>query len=146
GYTFDSKTGYVILVGKSNSVQNISGAAPCAFSNVLFNRAGGEYFLNLTSEMLVDPLADFYEVVVFVNKEEGGVFTCLRGAVHENTSDDSHAMGQVDKEGEENFIYPIGKGGYYRFAGISSVAAVSRNVQESYYTGEYFLENSNTTY
>src|SRR5690606_38006480 len=146
GYTLDSKTGYVIFEGKSNSVQNISGSAPSDFANVLFNKAGGDYSFNLTIEILVNHLADFYEGVVFVNKEEGGVFTFLRGAVHENTSDDSHAMGQVDKEGDEAFTYPIGKGGYYRFAGISSVAASSGNVQESYYTGEYFLENSNTTY
>lgn len=146
GYTLDSKTGYVIFEGKSNSVQNISGSAPSDFANVLFNKAGGDYSFNLTNEILVNHLADFYEGVVFVNKEEGGVFTFLRGAVHENTSDDSHAMGQVDKEGDEAFTYPIGKGGYYRFAGISSVTANSGNVQESYYTGEYFLENSNTTY
>src|SRR5690554_6926855 len=145
-HTVDSSTGYVIFEGKSGLVQNISGSAPSDFANVLFNKTGGDYSFNLTNEILVNNLADFYEGVVFVNKEEGGVFTFLRGAVHENTSDDSHAMGQVDKEGEENFIYPIGKGGYYRFAGISSVAAVSGNVQESYYTGEYFLENSNTTY
>ena len=145
-HSVDSATGYVIFEGKSGLVQNISGSAPSDFANVLFNKEGGDYSFNLTNEILVNHLADFYEGVVFVNKEEGGVFTFLRGAVHENTSDDSHAMGQVDKEGEESFIYPIGKGGYYRFAGISSVAAVSGNVQESYYTGEYFLENSNNSY
>src|SRR5690606_17145552 len=146
GYTLDSSTGYVIFEGKTGDVQNISGSVPSDFSNVLFNKSGGDYSFNLTNEILVSNLADFYEGVVFVNQQEGGVFTFLRGAVHENTSDDSHAMGQVDKEGEENFIYPIGKGGYYRYAGISSMEATSGNAQNSYYTGEYFLENSNNTY
>src|SRR5690606_38886327 len=144
-HSVDSATGYVIFEGKSNSVQNISGSAQSDIANVLFNKAGGDYSFNLTNEISVNHLADFYEGVVFVNKEEGGVFTFLRGPVHESTCDVSHAMGQVDEEGEESFIYPIGKGGYYRFAGISSVAASSGNVQESYYTGEYFLENSNNS-
>src|SRR5690554_3946471 len=146
GYTLDTSTGYVIFEGKQTGVQQISGSAPSDFSNVLFNKTGDEYSFNLTNEILVGNMVDFYEGVVFVNQQEGGVFTFLRGAVHENTSDESHAMGQVDKEGDEAFTYPIGKGGYYRFAGISSVTANSGNVQDSYYTGEYFLENSNNTY
>src|SRR5690606_28301326 len=146
GYTLDSSTGYVIFEGKTGDVQNISGSVPSDFSNVLFNKSGGDYSFNLTNEILVSNLADFYEGVVFVNQQEGGVFTFLRGAVHENTSDDSHAMGQVDKEGEENFIYAIGKGGDYRYAGISSMEATSRNPQKSYYPGEYFREDSNNTY
>lgn len=145
-HSMDKDTGYAIFEGRGSDVQNISGSAPSDFANVLFNKSGNDYSFNLTNEILVNNLADFYEGVVFVNKEEGGVFTFLRGAVHENTSDDSHAMGQVDKEGDENFIYPIGKGGYYRYAGISSMEATSGNAQNSYYTGEYFLENSNNTY
>lgn len=145
-HTIDLTTGYAIFEGKTGDVQNISGSAPSDFSNVLFNKSGGDYSFNLTNEILVTNLADFYEGVVFVNQQEGGVFTFLRGAVHENTSDESHAMGQVDKEGDEAFTYPIGKGGYYRFAGISSISANNGNVQDSYYTGEYFLENSNNSY
>ena len=146
GHTIDAETGYVVFEGKSASTQNISGSQPSDFVNVLFNKEGSDFSFNLTNEILVNNMVDFYEGVVFVNKTEGGVFTFLRDAVHANTSDESHAMGQVDKEGGEDFIYPIGKGGYYRFAGISSLSPTNGDVNNSYYTGEYFLENSNNTY
>src|SRR5690606_40605160 len=60
-HSVDSATGYVIFEGKSDLVQKISGSAPSDFANVLFNKAGEDYSFNLTNEILVNHLVDFYE-------------------------------------------------------------------------------------
>src|SRR5690606_38753974 len=71
----------------------------------------------------------------------GGAFIFLKGATHINTSDASHVDGEVQKEGNDPFSYPIGDKGYYRLASISAPSQ-----QADQYTGEYRLENSDALY
>lgn len=140
-YTTNSTTGYVVFEGLMSGMQNISGTSPSSFYDVLFNKAGGEHSFHLTNDMTSAGTVNFTNGVVLMDKANGGAFVFLKGAKHINVKDKSHVNGEVTKEGNEAFKYPIGDSGYYRFAGISAPA----NVAETY-TGEYLLENSNAKY
>lgn len=140
-YTTNSTTGYVVFEGLMNGMQNISGASPSSFYDVLFNKSGGQHSFHLTNDIENQGTVNFMNGVVLMDKENGGAFVFLKGANHINTADRSHVRGEVTKDGDETFKYPIGDGGYYRFAGISAPSHVAET-----YTGEYFLENSNTQY
>ena len=140
-YTTNSTTGYVVFEGLMGGLQNISGASPSSFYDVLFNKSGVEHAFHLTNDIENAGTVNLTNGVVWMDKENGGAFVFLKGAKHINTSDHSHVNGEVTKIGNETFKYPVGDGGYYRFAGISAPA----NVAETY-TGEYVLENSNTKY
>ena len=140
-YTTNSTTGYVVFEGLMGGLQNISGASPSSFYDVLFNKAGGEHAFHLTNDIENAGTVNLTNGVVWMDKENGGAFVFLKGAKHINTSDRSHVNGEVTKIGNETFKYPVGDGGYYRFAGISAPATLASN-----YSGEYLLENSNDQY
>lgn len=140
-YTTNTTTGYVVFEGLMSGMQNISGDSPSSFYDVLFNKAGGQHSFHLTNDIENQGTVNFMNGVVLMDKENGGAFVFLKGANHINTADRSHVRGEVTKDGDEAFKYPIGDGGYYRFAGISAPV----NVAETY-TGEYLLENSNEKY
>lgn len=140
-YTTNSTTGYVVFEGLMSGMQNISGTSPSSFYDVLFNKAGGEHSFHLTNDMANAGTVNFTNGVVLMDKANGGAFVFLKGAKHINVKDKSHVNGEVTKEGNEAFKYPIGDSGYYRFAGISAPV----NVAETY-TGEYLFENSDSKY
>ncbi|UUV22270.1 gliding motility-associated C-terminal domain-containing protein [Paenimyroides aestuarii] len=140
-YTTNSRTGYVVFEGLMPGMQQISGSSPSSFYDVLFNKSGAEHSFHLTNDIANAGTVNLLNGVVLMDKANGGAFVFLKGANHINTSDRSHVNGEVTKRGNEGFKYPIGDGGYYRFAGISAP------VQEAeIYTGEYLLENSNSKY
>ena len=136
-YSTNSVTGYVVFEGKGASVQQLTGDKPSRFYDVLFNKPGASNAFNVTHEVLVAHQSDFTNGVVLVDKSQGGAFVFLKGSGHINTADKSHVEGEVTKEGNNNFTYPIGKSGYYRFASISAVESEAGS-----YLGEYFLRNS----
>ena len=140
-YSTNSTTGYVVFEGLMDGMQNISGSSPSSFYDVLFNKAGNEHSFHLTNDIATAGTVNLTNGVVLMDKENGGAFIFLKGAQHINTSDRSHVNGEVTKDGNEAFTYPVGDGGYYRFAGISAPA----NEAETY-TGEYLLENSDSQY
>jgi len=75
------------------------------------------------------------------NEDYGGLFVFEQNGFHTSTSDDSHVDGYVLKEGNTEFKYPIGDGGYYRFASISEPEEASDG-----FKGKYYLENSDDLY
>ncbi len=140
-YTTNSRTGYVVFEGLMPEMQKISGTSPSSFYDVLFNKSGAEHSFHLTNDIANAGTVNLLNGVVLMDKPNGGAFVFLKGSKHINTSDRSHINGEVTKNGNEGFKYPVGDGGYYRFAGISAP------VQEAeIYTGEYLLENSNSKY
>ena len=140
-YTTNSRTGYVVFEGLMPEMQKISGTSPSSFYDVLFNKSGAEHSFHLTNDIANAGTVNLLNGVVLMDKPNGGAFVFLKGSKHINTSDRSHVNGEVTKNGNEGFKYPVGDGGYYRFAGISAP------VQEAeIYTGEYLLENSNSKY
>jgi len=140
-YSTNGTTGYVVFEGKNNPVQKISGNSPSFFYDVLFNKSGNANSFHLTNEIENAGTVNLFDGVVLMDKDLGGAFVFLKGSKHINTSNQSHVDGEVIKEGNESFKYPIGDSGYYRFASISAPTAVA-----SQYTGEYQFKNSNTEY
>lgn len=140
-YTTNTTTGYVVFEGNNKPIQNISGSSPSNFYDVLFNKAAEDYSFHLSNDIAAKGTVNLYEGVVYNDKTSGGAFIFLKGSNHINTTDKSHVHGEVIKEGNESFRYPIGKGGYYRFAAISSPSSEAHA-----YLGEYHLENSDTKY
>ena len=137
-FSTNKTTGYVVFEGLNASTQTISGNAPSFFYDALYQKAGG---FHLTNETTYAGTVNLYDGVVLMDKQAGGAFIFLKGANHINVSDRSHVDGEVVKEGNEAFTYPIGDAGFYRMAGIS--APVS---QADEYTGEYVLQNTDPLY
>src|SRR5690606_1056604 len=87
-YTTNSTTGYVVFEGLMAGLQNISGASPSSFYDVLFNKAGGEqHSFHLTNDIENAGTVNLTNGVVWMDKENGGAFVFLKGAKHINTSD-----------------------------------------------------------
>lgn len=140
-YTTNSTTGYVVFEGKNKAVQTIFGTSPSSFYDVLFNKSGNDYTFHLTNDMATGGTVNFTNGVVYMDKSQGGAFIFLKGSTAINAKNSSHVMGEVTKKGNNAFKYPIGKSGFYRFASISAPSQEADS-----YTGEYFLENSNSQY
>lgn len=122
------------------SVQEIRGSMPSDFYDVLFDNASIQPAFHLYGDMSVSGNADFMLGIVD-NDTYGGIIIFEQGGTHTNTDNNSHVDGYVQKNGPEEFRYPVGDSGYYRFAGISP----SGNSHQVF-TGKYFLENSDTLY
>lgn len=128
------KTGTTRFVG--NSDQMISGMETSFLHHVFFrNRSATAPFL-LSGSLEISGIVDFNEGIVD-NDNFGGFIAFTKNANHINTSDYSHVDGAVQKYGNEDFTYPIGDGGYYRFAGISAP-----NRDKAHFEGKYYFENS----
>lgn len=125
--------GYTRFEGYSE--QMLSGSAPINVKHVLFaNSLQGVSFL-VDNDVNIYGMADFH-LGILDNTNYIGQLTFYENADSFNTSDHSHVNGSVSKKGTSNFVFPIGKGGYYRWGGLSNIPAVTQ------YTATYFLDNS----
>ncbi len=127
-------SGLVIFTGIKK--QKILGAEPLYFSNILFQNTSEATPFQLYNEINADGLVSFNNGIVD-SDNFGGAFIFRANANHVNTSDFSHVDGGVEKTGDKDFNFPIGDGGYYRFAGLSALETPKN------YKAKYFLENSN---
>ncbi|MNF82143.1 hypothetical protein D3C84_644420 [compost metagenome] len=106
----------------------------------MFNNANPQPAFRLHSAIYVAGEADFNKGIV-QSDDFGGSFTFERTATHTHTSNTSHVDGEVTKNGNEGFLYPIGDKGFFRYAAIS--ASGDNN---SSFNAHYFFENSNPLY
>ncbi len=137
--TFDPQfQGYTRFEGLLN--QDLTGNAPSDFYDVLFNNTTPQPAFRLHSAIYVAGEADFNKGIV-QSDDYGGSFTFERNATHTHTSNTSHVDGEVIKNGDEGFLYPIGDKGFFRYAAISAPGAIN-----SSFNAHYLLENSNTLY
>lgn len=120
--------------------QEISGISRSYLYNVLFKNDAQTAPFHLSGTISVAGTSNF-DVGIVDNDSYGGSFIFERSAGHINTSDYSHVDGFVMKEGDSEFLYPIGDGGYFRYAAISAPGAATDEFE-----AKYFLENSNTIY
>lgn len=120
--------------------QDIKGKTPADFKNVFFNNTNAQPAFRLYGDISIAGNADFYKGIVNSDDFGGAIFFGSE-ATHTNASNESHVDGMVIKEGDLDFIYPIGDGGYYRFAENSSSTDIHNSL-----SGHYFYENSNTLY
>jgi len=137
--TFDSAfQGFTRFEGFQN--QDITGIKPSDFYNVLFNNTSTQPAFRLHSEIYVSGDANFSKGIVQSDDFQGSM-TFERNATHTHTSNTSHVDGEVIKNGDEGFLYPIGDKGFFRYAAISAPGDIN-----SSFNAHYLLENSNTLY
>ncbi|PZD78088.1 gliding motility-associated C-terminal domain-containing protein [Mesonia sp. K7] len=122
------------------SIQQITGLNTLYFYNVLFNNTSTQVPFELHNKISIANIGDFTNGIVN-NEDYGGLFIFENNATHLNVSDYSHVDGYVLKNGDAEFKYPIGDGGYYRFATIGETENTANIFQ-----GKYFLQNSDLNY
>jgi len=120
--------------------QSISGTEESYLYDVYFDNSSSAVPFELSGMINIGGEADFYNGIVD-NDNYGGMITFDTEGTHINTSDYSHVDGKVHKLGDNDFIFPIGDSGYYRFGGISSPSSIT-----SIFSGKYYLENSDLIY
>lgn len=135
---FYLETGLTRFIG--TQPQQISGSAESYFYNLYFENTSAEAPFHLSGAISASGEVDFREGIVD-NDNHSGSFTFTSNAVHVNTSDFSHVDGPVVKTGDTRFVYPIGDGGYYRFAEMSPPESAS-----AVFEGKYYFQNSNDRY
>jgi len=135
---FYQNTGLTRFIGTTE--QNISGTQISYLYDVLFNNNSSLEPFRLSGAMNISGTSNFYDGIVD-NDNFGGQITFNTHANHINTSDASHVDGPVNKYGDQEFTFPIGDGGYYRFGGISAPSSSS-----ALFEGKFYFENSNPLY
>lgn len=116
--------------------QTISGSEVSYLYNALFSNFSTQPTFQLSGGLSVGNTSTF-DAGIVDNDTYGGSFVFEQNGNHIATSDESHVDGRVLKIGDVSFDYPIGDGGYYRFAGISAP-----EVTTDAFEGKYYLENS----
>ena len=136
------ETGYTRFEG-ATVAQKITGLATSddtKFYDVKFNNASVQPAFQLVSDISISGTSDFVNGIVD-GDDFGGGMIFENGAAHFNTDNDSHMDGYVQKNGGlEEFTFPVGDGGFFRFSKISPTTGGS--VGDAY-VSKYFLENSN---
>lgn len=135
---FHLDTGLTRFIGSSD--QMLSGTNISYLYNVYFNNSSHAVPFQLLGHLHISGESDFYDGIVD-NDNFGGEITFNTNGYHNNTSDDSHVDGPVNKLGEGEFTFPIGDAGYYRFSGISDPG-----ITGAFFEGKYFFENSDVLY
>ena len=125
--------------------QQISGASPSDFYDVILNNPTSIMGFDLQNEMNIKGSLDFQDGIMQVDSLKG-MLTFYPGAKALNPVDKSHAEGYVDKIGKDNFTYPIGDKGVYRYAKISSVPNEKNAYQSKYILNdhEFFRQHNET--
>lgn len=136
-YTSGEK-GYTRFQG--TVLQKIEGSVPSEFYDVIFNNPSPQPAFHLYGEMRIGGNVDFFKGIV-QDDDFGGLLVFENDATHTNTDNESHVDGEVRKNGNSEFQYPIGDKELYRYARISAPSEVL-----SSFTGKYFYENSNQLY
>lgn len=135
---FYEENGMTRFVGQDDQI--ISGTQTSFLFDVHFENTSDPSPFLLTGLVDISGVASFTEGIVD-NRNFGGTIRFSEHAGHINTSDYSHVNGPVFKYGKQSFIFPVGHGGYYRFAGISAPENADSDFQTT-----YFLENSDNRY
>jgi gliding motility-associated-like protein len=138
-FTSGTRSGMTRMRGLSGA-QQISGTIPMEWYNAEFKNSTIQPAFDLSNEVSISGTSDFQQGIID-DDNYGGLLVFESGSKHINVSDNSYVDGKVQKNGQEDFIYPVGDKNKYRFAGISAPAEVL-----SSFTGKYFYENSNSLY
>lgn len=104
-------------VFNGTKLQTISGSSLINLNHIEFNNPVQRKAFDLYAPLAVQGNTQFSNGVLLVN-EKGGSFSFMNNATTETTNDKSHVEGQMEKEGNKNFQFPQGDGGFYRPAHI----------------------------
>lgn len=121
---------------EGTAVQQLSGGNISYFYNVLFDNSSSDTAsFEQSSDISIANEANFEEGIV-QNDGFGGLIIFEDDATHTGAYDGSHVDGQVEKNGDDSFNYPIGDKQLYRYAAISAPDNIG-----AIFTGKYFFEN-----
>ncbi|MDM1368694.1 gliding motility-associated C-terminal domain-containing protein [Myroides marinus] len=121
----------------STGVQHITGDKLSNFYDVELNNTTSDMAFDLKNEMNVRGSVDFKDGIIKVDSLKG-MLTFHQGAKALKPTDNSHAEGYVEKIGSEEFQYPKGDKGLYRYARITAPDHV-----KDAYEGKYNLDDKN---
>ncbi|MDM1384181.1 gliding motility-associated C-terminal domain-containing protein [Myroides marinus] len=121
----------------STGVQHITGDKLSNFYDVELNNTTSDMAFDLKNEMNVRGSVDFKDGIIKVDSLKG-MLTFHQGAKALKPTDNSHAEGYVEKIGNEEFQYPKGDKGLYRYARITAPDHV-----KDAYEGKYNLDDKN---
>ncbi|MDM1361471.1 gliding motility-associated C-terminal domain-containing protein [Myroides marinus] len=117
--------------------QKITGNQLSNFYDVVLDNSTKEMAFDLKNEMNVRGSVDFKDGIIKVDSLKG-MLTFHQGAKALKPTDNSHAEGYVEKIGSEEFQYPKGDKGLYRYARITA----PEHVKDAY-EGKYNLDDKN---
>ncbi|MCC9041285.1 gliding motility-associated C-terminal domain-containing protein [Myroides sp. M-43] len=117
--------------------QAITGSQPSNFFDVVLDNPTKDMAFDLKNEANVRGSVDFKDGIIKVDSL-AGMLTFHQGAKALKPTDRSHAEGYVEKIGNEEFQYPKGDKGLYRYARITA----PENVKDAY-QGKYNLDDKN---
>lgn len=139
--TFSPATTSGLTYFKGSSVaQLISGNELSEFNNVKFeNRMIQPAFL-LSTAISINGVSDFNKGIVS-NNNLGGTVVFEANATHKNTNDDSYVDGYVERNGNNEFQFPIGDGGYFRSSAMNQTNSIL-----NLFKSKYVFANSNGIY
>ncbi|MGL5274665.1 gliding motility-associated C-terminal domain-containing protein [Myroides sp.] len=139
GISKDAKSGKVVFTKYEDQTgqQLILGSKPTDFYNVVLDNVEPVVAFDLKNEANVRGSVDFKDGIIKVDSLKG-MLTFHQGAKALHPTDRSHAEGYVEKIGNEEFQYPKGDKGLYRYARITA----PENVKDAY-EGKYNLDDKN---
>uniref|UniRef100_UPI000765D09A T9SS type B sorting domain-containing protein n=1 Tax=Myroides odoratus TaxID=256 RepID=UPI000765D09A len=129
GITSNRKSSKTIFATNTNNrVKQIKGNRLVSLLNVEFSSIDvPNTFFEIKNNLDVYGIADFREGIVkidsIINPDTNvsyGMITFQQGSDAINSNDYSYVEGEVEKIGNEQFKYPIGDNGTYRYARISA--------------------------
>ncbi|MFD0700012.1 gliding motility-associated C-terminal domain-containing protein [Myroides pelagicus] len=129
----DSKAFFTRL--ETSGSQLISGSKPSDFYHVILNNDAPAMAFDLKNEANVYGSVDFRDGIIVVDSL-AGMLTFHQEAEAIDPSDNSHAEGVVEKVGNQEFQYPKGDKGFYRYARITAPAD-----EKDAYEGKYDLDD-----
>jgi gliding motility-associated-like protein len=119
----------------SDKKQTIEGKNIANFYHVVFDNSTKEVAFDLLSGMSSEGEVVFQIGIVKLYSDDKS-FAFLKGSKALNASDASHVEGWIDKIGNDEFTFPEGDKGLYRFAKISA----PKNVKDVF-ASRYILED-----
>ncbi|MDM1346629.1 gliding motility-associated C-terminal domain-containing protein [Myroides marinus] len=136
-FDFKGKQTQGTTIFKSDKQQNITGSSISKFNDVVLNNSTDDIAFNIINDVVVQGKVDFKDGIAKVDNTNGS-FTFLKDAKAVNASDNSHIEGTVDKEGNNEFVFPIGDKKYYRNATITAPKD-----EKDIFIGKYNLDDTN---
>ncbi|SHM74518.1 gliding motility-associated C-terminal domain-containing protein [Myroides odoratimimus subsp. xuanwuensis] len=139
GISEDIKSGKAVFTKYEDQkgMQVISGSKPTDFYHVVLDNAEPVVAFDLKNEANVRGSVEFKDGIIKVDSL-AGMLTFHQGAKALHPTDKSHAEGYVEKIGNEEFQYPKGDKGLYRYARITA----PEHVKDAY-QGKYNLDDKN---
>lgn len=142
--TFSPKetSGLIYFKGDAGA-QVISGSELSEFNNVKFENEKVQPAFLLSSTISIYGVSDFYKGILS-NNNTGGTVVFEENAIHRNTNNESYVDAYVERNGKNEFEFPIGDGGYFRALTMSQTSSSNNLFKSKYVFGNSDALHSHT--